>query len=69
MGGNELNFKHQKVNKKDFYKNKKIFKIKDIYINKILFLKINHMVKRIQKHTLLDIVRMSLDHCTYCSLK
>ena len=31
MRGKEINFKDQKVNKKDFYKNKKIFKIKDRY--------------------------------------
>ena len=29
----------------------------------------NHMVKRMQKYTLLDIVMMSLDHYAYCSLK
>ena len=36
MGGNEIDFKDKKTNKKDFYRNKKIFKIKDIDINEIL---------------------------------
>ena len=36
MGGKEIDFNDKKINKKDFYKNKKQFKIKDIDINKIL---------------------------------
>ena len=36
MGRKEINFKDQKINKKDFYENKKIFKIEDIDVNKIL---------------------------------
>ena len=36
MGGKELDFKDKKINKNDFYRNKKQFKIKDIDINKIL---------------------------------
>ena len=36
MGGKEIDFQDKKINKKDFYRNKKIFKIKDIDINKIL---------------------------------
>ena len=36
MGGKVIDFKDKKINKKDFYNNKKQFKIKDIYINKIL---------------------------------
>ena len=36
MGGKELDFKDKKINKKDFCRNKKQFKIKDIDINKIL---------------------------------
>ena len=31
-----IDFKDIKINKKDFYNNKNQFKIKDIYINKIL---------------------------------
>ena len=36
MGGKVIDFKDKKINKKDFYNNKKQFKIKDIDINKIL---------------------------------
>ena len=36
MGRKELDFKDKKINKKDFYRSKKQFKIKDIDINKIL---------------------------------
>ena len=36
MGGKAIDFKDKKINKKDFYNNKKQFKIKDIDINKIL---------------------------------
>ena len=31
MGGKEIDFKDKKINKKDFYKSKKLFKIKDRY--------------------------------------
>ena len=36
MSGKEIYFGDKKINKKDFYDNKKQFKIKDIDINKIL---------------------------------
>ena len=39
MGGKVIDFKDKKINKNDFYNNKKQFKIKDIYINKILISK------------------------------
>ena len=39
MGGKVIDFKDKKINKKDFYNNKKQFKIKDIDINKILISK------------------------------
>ena len=35
MRGNSINF-NKKINKSDFYNNKKIFKIDDIDVNKIL---------------------------------
>ena len=31
MGGKGIDFKDKKINKKDFYKNKKLFKINDRY--------------------------------------
>ena len=39
MGGKVIDFKNKKISKKDFYNNKKQFKIKDIDINKILISK------------------------------
>ena len=35
MGGKEIDSGDKKINKKDFYGNKKLFKIEDIDINKI----------------------------------
>ena len=36
MGGKGINFENKKINKSNFYKSKKLFKIEDIDINKIL---------------------------------
>ena len=36
MSGKSINFEDKKINKSNFYKNKKIFKIDDIDVNKIL---------------------------------
>ena len=36
MSGKSINFEDKKINKNHFYKNKKLFKIEDIDINKIL---------------------------------
>ena len=36
MSGNSINFDNKKIKKSDFYKNKKIFNINDIDVNKIL---------------------------------
>ena len=36
MSGKSINFEDKKVNKGNFYKNKKLFKIEDIDANKIL---------------------------------
>ena len=36
MSGKSINFENKKINKKNFYKNKKLFKIEDIDIDKIL---------------------------------
>ena len=63
------NFKDKRINKKDFYNNKKQFNIKDIDINKILIYEPESYGKIMQKNTLLDIVMMPLDHYAYCSLK
>ena len=39
MNGKSINFEDKKINKNNFYKNKKLFKIEDIDINKILVFK------------------------------
>ena len=39
MSGKVIDFKDKKINKKDFYNNKKQFKIKDLDISKILISK------------------------------
>ena len=36
MGGKNINFGDNKINKSDFYRNKKVVKIDDIDVNKIL---------------------------------
>ena len=36
MSGKSINFDHKKINKSNFYKNKKIFNIYDLDVNKIL---------------------------------
>ena len=69
MGGKVIDFKDKKINRKDFYNNKKQFKIKDVDINKILISEIESYDKNNAKNTLLDIVMMSLDHYAYCSFK
>ena len=40
-------FQNKKINKSNFYRNKKLFKIDDVDINKILVTKKNHMVKKL----------------------
>ena len=58
------NFGDKKIKKSDFYKNKKLFKIEDIDINKTLFSKKNHMLQNIHLNTSLDIMMiMPVDHC------
>ena len=40
MNGKSINFEDKKINKSNFYKNKKLFNIHDLDVNKILFSKI-----------------------------
>ena len=67
MNGNSINFDNKNIKKSDFYnKNKKIFNIDDIDVNKILFSKKNNMVNIIHLNTLLGImIMMLLDHYIY----
>ena len=65
MSGNNINFDNKKIKISDFYKNKnkKIFNIDSIDVNKILVSKKYHMAKIIHLNTLLDIMIMILlDH-------
>ena len=39
MSGKSINFKDKKINKSNFYKNKKLFNIHDLDVNKILISK------------------------------
>ena len=63
MSGKNINFEDKKVSKSNFCKNKKLFKIDDIDINKILVSKKESYGKKIHLNTSLDIMMMmSLDH-------
>ena len=66
MSGKTINFDDKKISKSNFYKNKKLFNIHDLDVNKILVLKKNHMVQKIHFihiNTSLDIMMMMLlDH-------
>ena len=62
MSGKSINFNDRKINKSNFYKSKKIFKIDNLDVNKILVSKKEPYGKKIHLNTLLDImVIMSLD--------
>ena len=64
MSGNSINFDDKKIS--DNYKNKKIFNINDIDVNKILVSKKNNMVNIIHLNTLLVImIMMLLNHYIY----
>ena len=67
MNGKNINFDNKNIKKSDFYnKNKKIFNIDDIDVNKILVSKKNNMVNIIHLNALLGImIIMLLDHYTY----
>ena len=67
MNGKNINFNNKNIKKSDFYnKNKKIFNIDDIDVNKILVSKKNNMVNIIHLNALLGImIMMLLDHYIY----
>ena len=70
MSGKSINFNDKKINKSSFYKNKTLFSLNDIDVNKILVSKKNHMVQKIHLNTSLDIMMvMLLDHYVYYFLK
>ena len=67
MNRKSISFDNKNIKKSDFYnKNKKIFNIDDIDVNKILVSKKNNMVNIIHLNTLLGImIMMLLDHYIY----
>ena len=63
MSGKNVNFGDKKVRKSDFYKNKKVIKIENIDVNKILLFKEEPLGKKNYLNILLDIMMMMLsDH-------
>ena len=63
MSGKNIVFNDEKIKKSKFYKNKKLFKIDNIDVNKILISRKKRIVKKAQLNTSLDIVTMILlDH-------
>ena len=62
MSGKNVNFGDKKVKKSDFYKNKKVIKIENIDVNKILLFKEEPLGKKNYLNILLDIMMMLSDH-------
>ena len=58
MSGKSINFEDKKINKSNFYKNKKMFKIEDIDVNKILVSKKEPYGTKFHLNTSLDIMMM-----------
>ena len=56
MAGKSINFDDKKINKSNFYKNKKLFNLNDIDVNKILVSKKESYGTNIHLNTSLDIV-------------
>ena len=59
MSGKSIYFDDKKINESNFYKNKKLFNIHDLDVNKIFVSKKKHMVQKIHLNTSLDIMMMS----------
>ena len=64
MNGQSINFDNKNIKKSDFYnKNKKIFSIDDIDVNKVLVSKKDNMANIIDLNILFGImIMMLLDH-------
>ena len=63
MRGKNIAFDDKKINKSNFYKYKKLFKIDDIDINKILVFKRDPYHKKAHLNTLLGMmIKMTLDY-------
>ena len=63
MSGKNIIFDDKKINKSNFYKNKKLFNIHDIKADKILVSKKSYMARKAHSNTSLDttMMMMSLD--------
>ena len=63
MSGKSINFDDRRIKKSHFYKNKKLFKIDDIDVNKILVSKKEAYGTKSQLNALLGMmIMMLLDH-------
>ena len=60
MSGKNIIFDDKKINRSNFYKNKKLFSIYDIEVDKILRSNKNLMVKKAHLNTFLDITMMMM---------
>ena len=60
MSEKSINFGDKKINKSHFYKNKKLFKIEDTDVDKILVSKEESYVTKIRLNTSLNIMMMKL---------
>ena len=58
MSGKNIIFDDKKINKSNFYKNKKLFSIYDIEVDKILISKKESYGKKAHLNTFLDIMMM-----------
>ena len=59
----KTNFNNKKINKSNFYRNKRLFNMDDIGFNKILISKKEPYGKNVHLNTLLDMMMMIiLDH-------
>ena len=63
MSGKSINFDDKKINKSNFYKNKKLFNLNDIDVNKILVSKKeSYGTKDLLKYFIGYMMVMLLDH-------
>ena len=70
MSGKSINFNDKKINKSSFYKNKNLFSLNDIDVNKILVSKKESYGTKNHLNTSLDVMMvMLLDHYVYYFLK
>ena len=62
MSGKSTSFDDKKINKSNFYKNKNLFSLNNIDVNKVSYgkKKKNHMVQKIHLNTSLDIIMVML---------